>query len=937
MAGNGQSRTARRKQKNSKKKPIWRRIFLLALIAILVIGIGVAALFSYYIATAPEIDASKLKSPFPSKIYDRDGELIADLGNKARTKVEYEDLPDVLIDAVTATEDSRFFEHPGIDIWRIGGAVIGNITNGFGSQGASTITQQLVEKSFLSHEKKISIKVQEMWLALQLEQEYSKKQILEMYLNKIYYGSGAYGVGKAAEVYFGKSDLSKLTLPEAAILAGLPQRPSAYNPYENPKLMKERMKTVLYLMVQHDRITKEQAEKAGNVDIKSLLSKKEEKNNKYLAFLDRVRKEVKNKVDGADIYTDGLKIYTTIDTDIQEHVQFLLSESENNPIDYPGPITDSEGNQAKMKAGMVVLDTQSGAIRAIGGGRNYKHGLNYATDISRQPGSTFKPIIAYGPAIESKQWSTYHQLNDDGPFEIKGTDQEIHTWVNGGHYYDWVSMRFALRESLNVPAVKTLTEVGYDTAQKFAENLGIEFADDKLTLTDAIGGSATGTNPMELAGAYRAFANGGIYNEPYAVTKVEFPDTGKTVNLKPEPEAVMSDYTAYMITDMLKTAITEGTGKLADIPGMPVAGKTGTTNLEGVDGSPDSWFTGYTTNYTISAWTGYNNQKLVLPNTKIPHALFKNTMTEISKDMETPDFEKPDSVVEVGVEEGSRPAKLPSAYTPSSEIVKELFVKGHEPTSTSEKFDQLDPVSNLKGTYDKDANSIKVSWDYSSDDNVSFDIRASVNGGSMQSLSSTDDQSLEISNVEPGASYQIQVIAISDDSQVDSSSPETVTVKVPGENENKEDEENGNEPMKVTGVNASFNPDNKKVTMSWDYSGPPATYNVVIQGISSQEVSSTNASYSLEFPHPGKTYTVSVVPIGKKGSNQGQQGTPGTTQFTVPADFGADEGGDDGTGGPGEDDENGGPGGDNGAGNGENGPPGNGDENGPEDNGNSDE
>lgn len=902
MADNSQSRTARRKQKKSKKKPIWKRIFLLAMIALLVIGIGVAALFSYYIATAPEIDASKLKTPFPSKIYDKEGELFADLGNKARSKVEYEDLPDILIEAVTATEDSRFFEHPGVDVWRIGGAVIANITNGFGSEGASTITQQLVEKSFLSHEKKISIKVQEMWLALQLEQEYSKKQILEMYLNKIYYGSGAYGVGKAAEVYFGKSDLSKLTLPEAAILAGLPQRPSAYNPYENPELTKDRMNTVLSLMVQHGRITEKEAEKASNVDIKSLLTKKEQEDKEYLAFLDKVQKEVKNKINGANIYTDGLEIYTTIDTDIQEHVQYLLSESENNPIDYPAPITDDEGNEVEMKAGMTVLDTQSGAIRAIGGARGGYHrgNMNYATDVTRQPGSTFKPIIAYGPAIESKKWSTYHQLNDDGPYQIEGTDQEIHTWVNGGHYYDWVSMRFALKESLNVPAVKTLTEVGYGTAQKFAEDLGIDFVKDQIQLTDAIGGSQTEVSPLQLAGAYRAFGNEGIYNDPYAVRKVVFPDSGKTVNLKPEPKAVMSDYTAYMISDMLKTAISKGTGKLADIPNMPVAGKTGTTNLEGKEGSPDSWFAGYTRNYTIGIWTGYNNHNLVLPDTKIPHALFKNTMTEISKDIETPDFEKPDSVTEVAVEEGSRPAKLPSSYTPSSKIITELFVKGNKPTSTSEKFDRLDPVSNLNATYDKDAKSIKLTWDYDSDDNVTFDVKASVNGGSMQGLSSTSDKSLEISNVKPGATYKIQVTAISEDSQIKSSEPATASVKVPGksEKEDEDEEDNESEPMSVSNVSATFNPDNNTVQMKWNYSGPPATYNAVIQGISSQQVSSTNASYFLEFPRPGKTYTVTITPVGKNGDNQGRKGTSGTAQFTVPKSEGNEDGGngDGGTG-----------------------------------------
>src|SRR5699024_5793752 len=640
------------------------------------------------------------------------------------------------------------------DIWRVGGALVANVTNGFGSEGASTITQQLVEKSFLSPEKKISIKVQEMWLALQLEREYSKEEILEMYLNKIYYGNGAYGVGKASELYFGKTDLSELTLPEAAILAGLPQRPSGYNPFKNPELTKDRMNTVLSLMVNNGKISENEAEEARQVDIPSLLTDDTPDPTPYQAFLQQVRKEVEEKVEGADIYTDGLKVYTTIDTDAQDHVEHLLSE--DSPINYPAPVTGPDGEEAKMKAGMTVLDTETGAIRAIGGARGgmENDGLNYATDISRQPGSTFKPIIDYGPAIENKQWSTYHQLNDDGPYDIAGSDKQINTWAN--QYYGWVSMRYALQQSLNVPAVKTFDEVGASNAKQFAEGLGISFGDSKIQLTDAIGGGI-GTNPLELAGAYRAFANSGVYNEPYAVTKVELPDSGRTVDLKPEPETAMSESTAYMITDMLKTVITEGTGTQANVPGLPDAGKTGTTTREGIEGSPDSWFSGYTTNYTISVWTGYNNNNIALPDTKIPHALYKSTMSELSKDVETPDFTKPDSVVEVGVEKGSRPAKLPSDYTPESQIVTELFVKGNEPSKTSQQYDQLDPVNGLEANYDKESDTIQVKWDYDSGEDASFEVSASVDGGQMQGLSSTDDTSMEISNVEPDTTYEIQV------------------------------------------------------------------------------------------------------------------------------------------------------------------------------------
>ncbi|QKY69182.1 penicillin-binding protein 1A [Lentibacillus sp. CBA3610] len=895
MATNGQSRTARRKQKKAAKKPLWKKILMITGIAILALGIGVGALFTYYIATAPEIDASKLDTPYSSNIYDKDGELIANLGAENRTKVEYEELPQVLIDAVLSTEDARFFDHPGVDVWRVGGAIVANITDGFGSEGASTITQQLVEQSFLSPEKDIGIKVQEMWLALRLEQQYSKEEILEMYLNKIFFGNRAYGVGKAAELYFGKTDLSELTLPEAAILAGLPQRPSAYNPFENPDLTKDRMNIVLGLMVDNDKISQSEAEEASQVDIPSLLTDDTPDPTPYQAFLQQVSKEVQEKVDGADIYTDGLEIHTTLDTDAQEHVELLLSDSEENPINYPSPVTDENGDEHDMEAGMTVLDTETGAIRAIGGARGgvENDGWNFATDISRQPASTFKPIIDYGPAIEHEQWSTYHQLNDDGPYDIAGSDARINTWA--GQYYGWVSMRYALEQSLNVPAAKTLEEIGYGTAKEFAENLGISIGDTDMGITDAIGGGQIGTNPLELAGAYRAFGNGGIYNEPYAVTEVEFPESGRTVDLTPEPEAAMSESTAYMITDMLKTAITEGTGTDANVPGIPDAGKTGTSTHDEVEGSPDSWFSGYTTNYTISVWTGYNDNSITLPNTKISQQLYRNTMTELSEGIETADFTQPDSVVEVPVEAGSRPAKLPSDYTPESEIVTELFVQGTEPTETSEQFDQLNPVEALDATYDEESDVIQVEWDHESDD-VSFEVSASIDDGQMQGLSSTDETSMEISNVEPGTTYEIQVVANSDG---DTSEPATTTVQVPGDEEeneeegNEEEEENGEQDEEeeneengeenvppVNGLNAS--PSGSDIDVSWQYNGPPAQFEVVVaqDGTELQTQTVQSEGIVIEGAQPG-SYTITVTPVGQNGANEGTRGESSSTSTEI--------------------------------------------------------
>ncbi|AVQ99204.1 penicillin-binding protein [Oceanobacillus iheyensis] len=869
MANNSQSRTARRKQKKSSKKPLWKKILLIMLLIFIIMGIGAGATAAYWIATAPDLDESKLSDPLASQILDKDGEVFATLGEEKRTKISYDDLPQVLIDAVTATEDARFFEHSGIDLRRIGGAVIANFKNGFGSEGASTITQQVVEKSFLSAEKKISLKVQEQWLALKLEREYSKEEILEMYLNKIFYGSGAYGVAKAAETYFGKKDLSELTLAEAAILAGLPQRPTAYNPYENPELTKERMDTVLTLMVRHGKISQEDADEAREVDIPSMLAGVSENSIPYKDFLKQVQREVEEKVDGADIYTDGLKIQTTIDTSIQEHVEFLLTDSEENPIPYP----DDE-----MQAGMTVLDTKNGAIRAIGGSRNGNGtGYNYAIQGGQQPGSTMKPLVAYGPAIEFNKMSTYHQINDDKPYDYGG-DSPIRNWNRS--YAGWMSARHALNQSLNVPAVKTLEEVGYDKAQGFAESLGIKFADDSVTIGDAIGGTGTNVTPLQMAGAYRAFGNEGLYNDPYAVTSVEFPD-GRTVELKPEAEAVMADYTAYMITDMLKTVITDGTGAQANVPGVTVAGKTGTTSLSDESGSPDSWFTGYSTNYTISVWTGgYTNEdgnRMAIPNgqTKIPHALFSNTMAEISKDMENTDFVKPDSVVEAAVEKGSRPAARPSDYTPSSQIVTELFVKGTEPDDTSEKFDELDPVSGLSASYNEDSNAIEVTWDYDGDADVSFEVSAQVDDGQMQGLSTTEDTSMEISEVEPGADYTIQVVATSNDGDMQSE-PATTSVSVPG---GDEEEEEGNIPP-VSGLSAKYNKDASIIDVSWNYNGPPASFEVAVNG-QTQTVESNGIEIS--GASPGETYDIVVTPIGQNGANEGVEGESQSTSVTVPA------------------------------------------------------
>lgn len=865
MADNSQSRAARRKQKKkTKKKPIWKKVLFSFLLIFLLLGVGGAALGAYWIATAPELDPTKLEDTFSSTVYDKYGEEFASLsGDEKRTKVSYEDLPQELIDAVTATEDARFFEHSGIDLRRLGGAILANISDGFGSQGASTITHQVVEKSFLPPDKKISLKVQEQWLALQLERQYSKEEILEFYLNKVFYGNRAYGVAEAAKNYFGKTDLHELTLPEVAILAGLPQRPTAYNPFENPDLTEKRMNTVLTLMVRHGKITEEEADEAREVDIPSLLVESRPDPTPYEAFLQQVDKEVREKVGDADIYSDGLKVYTTIDPKAQEYVEFLLTDSEENPINYPDD---------NMQAAMTVLDTKSGAIQAIGGSRNNEgvQGFNYAIRDGSQIGSTAKPIMSFGPAIEYNKLSTYHQLNDDAPYEIAGSSP-VRNW-NRSHA-GWITMRHAMSQSLNVPTLKLLDEVGIDKAQEFAEGLGIKFPNDQMNIRDAIGGTETNVTPLQLAGAFHAFGNQGIYTEPYAVTSVEFPD-GRVVDLTPDSTAAMSDYTAYMVTDMLKSVVTSGTATAANVPGVPVAGKTGTTNE-----NRDSWFAGYSTNYTITAWTGgytEDGKRAPLNDTSIAQALFKNTMQKISEGIETPDFAKPDSVVEVTVEKGSNPPALPSEYTPDSDKITELFVKGTEPKQTSEKFDQLDSVSGLNAVYDEESNAIQVEWNYSADDDVSFEVSASVDGGQMQNLSSTEDTSMEITEVEPGASYEIQVVAVNGSMKSD---PSTTSVTVPGEDEEENEEE---DIPPVSGLTAQYIAASSIIDVNWNYDGPDASFEVSVNG-QTQTVQSNGIEIS--GAAPGQTYTINVTPIGANNTRGDSQ----STTVEVPAEEEANE------------------------------------------------
>lgn len=808
MAQKPQTREERRRQQAAKnKKPkgkkankgMFKKIFL-TLIALGIIGMltGIAT-FAFMIQDTPKLDESLLKDPISSKIYDKDKELVTEVGSQNRDYVAYEDIPKLVENAFLATEDVRFYKHNGIDVIRLGGAVLANITEGFGSEGASTITQQVVKNYFLGFEKTISRKAQEAWLAYQLEQKYTKEQIFEMYVNKIYMSENMHGVLTASKTYFGK-DLSELELHEAALLAGMPQSPNNYNPFTNPEKAEKRRNTVLMLMHQHGFISLEEKEDAQKIPVESSLVKEENRKNKneepFDAFVDMVIEEVTEKTD-FDIFSDGLEIYTTLDQNAQKHVENILNTDA--AVQFPND---------EMQAGITLLDTKSGEIRAIGGGRKQqvKRGLNYAIDVTRQPGSTIKPILDYGPAIEHLRWGTYHMLEDKPMTYSNG--EPIGNWND--KYNGVMTMRMALAKSINIPALQAFQAVGLEKAREFGTNLGLTL-DDPFYESASIG--AKEIAPIEMAGAYAAFGNNGFYTEPYSVKKVVLRDKTE-IDLTPETEVVMKDYTAFMISDMLKTAIKQGTGAAyANISNLHVAGKTGTTNYTPEEvkkweirngGVPDSWFVGYTTRYTASVWTGYKDRKTALYGNeqKISQTLFKNLMTYVSKDVDTPDFTVPKSVERVMIEKGTMPAKLASDYTPKDEVLYEWAVKGNVPKETSKKFEKLETPSNLEAKYDETKNEIILSWKFNQEnqEGVQFEVTASLDEGPEQTLTTTADTGLKIANAVPGGIYSFKVTAIRGEQRSD---PATLQVEVPepllpepedGENENEEDEnEEGDE------------------------------------------------------------------------------------------------------------------------------------------------
>ena len=733
-------------KKISKKKKVKKglKIILLCMLICFILGItGIIGFFAYIVVSAPEFDEKAFYITEPTIVYDKKGNEIAKLGEEKRVTLSYDQLPEVLIDAIIATEDSRFFEHNGVDWARFLKASFLQLLGQSDAGGASTLTMQ-VSKNNISKDntasglKGIIRKFTDVYVSLfKIEKKYTKEQIMEFYVNTYWLGSNSYGVEQISLTYFGKS-AKELNLAEAAMIAGLFQAPGKYNPYSNPEATEARRITVLKLMKRHGYITEEEYKIALELTVDKIVIPKEESAivsgtiSTYQTFIDTVAEEVQEKT-GKNPYTTSMEIYTTLDTSIQKYVNGIMhGESYNWENDI-------------VQAGVAIINVKDGSVVAIGGNRKNDaiDKYNYATDITTQIGSTAKPLYDYGPAIEFNNWSTYNILVDEPISYSDGTS--INNWNNAFEGFE--TMRVALNGSRNIPALKAFKATNKQNIIKFVTNLGLTpeiYSCDKGYVRDkkkcinkenpedikeakistslheahAIGGY-NGESPLTLAAAYAAFANKGVYTEPYTFTKIIYRDTKEEYINDINKKEAMSAETAYMVSDMLTTTAMHAMGRFYNINGVRYAAKTGTTNYDekklkehGLLWSGavnDLWTVGYNTEYAIGVWYGYDKLSNKHYN-KVSSGEHERLFQAVGKKVFTnkANFTKPSGVVSIELEKECPEPTLPSEYTPSNLRITELFINGTQPDTVSTRFAKLEDVSNLN--ISENNGTISLTW-----------------------------------------------------------------------------------------------------------------------------------------------------------------------------------------------------------------------------------
>ncbi len=650
--------TATRKRR--KIRP-GRLVLFVVLLFTLVCGTAALGLVAISIKDMPAWSENALTSSNATLIYDKNDKVVAKVGIENRVPISLNDIPKKIQDVFLAAEDIRFYQHYGIDIKGIIRAAWIDITSGGVRQGASTITQQLVKLSFLTPERTAKRKIQEIILALQVERHYSKEEILEMYLNKIYFGEGAYGIQSAAQTYFGKS-VKDLTISDAALLASIVRAPSAYSPYRDEKAALVRRNTILSQMAEYSLISSSEAARAKSEPLNIKEGSPAGRQYPYPYFIDYVTEQLIKKYGPEKVYKQGLIVHTTLDTDIQANAEKVMADDRNFP---------PASSKAKPQGAVVVLDPQNGQIRALVGGREHtnKLGWNRATHKpGRQPGSSFKPIIDYAPAIELKGMGPASVI-DDAP--IKYGKYEPHN--DSRSFRGLITLRTAITYSVNVVAVKLLVDhVTIPEAITFARRLGFNINSSSVGASLALGTEEV--TPLQMAAAYGAFANQGIYTEPTAILKVEDSDGTVLEENNPIQRQAMKPTTAYLITDMLKSVVRSGTGTRANI-GRPAAGKTGTT-----DQGKDIWFAGYTRDLVGVVWIGYDDP--IAMNKSFggtyPAPIWRKIIGDALKNKPARDFIKPPGIIPATVD--SKSGLLPGPNTPPEDTVTDLFASGTVPT-----------------------------------------------------------------------------------------------------------------------------------------------------------------------------------------------------------------------------------------------------------------
>lgn len=661
----------------AKKRILMTLLIVLGLLAVLAAGFVVI----FDVPHWQRLDPDRLHAlAQTSTLYDADGERMSELrGTENRRVISLSDVPEHTRQAFLAAEDLRFYTHRGVDVVRIFGALRSNLKSGSFAEGASTITQQLAKLTHLSNEKTIRRKLEEIWLALQIEQAYSKDEILEMYLNTVYFGRGAYGIQAAARAYFGV-DAGELTLAQSASLAATIKAPSAYAPSSSPGANRTRRLYILATMLENGMITQQEHDEAAQESVWVLAQQEETQVDSWYA--DEALRESRQLLGltADEVLSGGFSIYTACRPAIQQAADSAFADSSL----FPANAKDG----TPVQGAMAVIDTDSGAIVAMVGGRDYavRRGLNRATQMRRQPGSALKPLAVYGPALELG-YTTASVLLDEK------TDFGGYTPRNAGdRYYGRVTIRTALRNSLNTTAVRLLEEIGIDNGVKYLNRFGIPTEDSDRNLSLALGSMTYGVTPVELAAAYVPYANGGVYHEPYCVEKIVSADGRVLFERADSARRVTSEQNAYLMTSLLQSVVSNGTGTRLLSAGTPVAGKTGTVSMTG--GNRDIWMAAYTPELSVAVWMGFDQTDA---SHKIPNGTTggRNTaslaaafLKQVYSGRDKPEFTVPDGIVWLTIDKQALITRgsvvLASDSTPRDYRLSEVFAASNRPYAVSD-------------------------------------------------------------------------------------------------------------------------------------------------------------------------------------------------------------------------------------------------------------